>query len=339
MTGNAHFTFNDVGVVALCRIEAPVIVTSEQVDERLAPFYERTGNPPGLLKRLAGVNERRQWEPGFSFAEASAAAGGQAIAEAGIDPGQIGLVVDSSVCKARLEPSTAVTVHNLLGLPSHCLNYDVGNACLGFVNGMHLAGMMIDSGQIDYALIVDGEGTREIYDNTINELNQSGQHRDDFSENFATLTLGSGAAAMVLGKASTNDGSHPLVKGYFRADSSHHELCVGTLEHMRTDARALLDAGCSLVKLSWDQSDFTDWEHMDRYILHQVSRVHTAAVLDVLNIDSDRCPLTFPNYGNIGPAAIPFTLAHTADSLQSGDRVLCMGIGSGLNTGVLELNW
>ncbi len=339
MNQNAHFTFNDVGVVSLCRIEAPEVVTSDEVDERLAPFYERTGNPAGLLKRLAGVVERRQWEPGFTFAEASAAAGRRAIDEAGIDPSRIGLIVDSSVCKARLEPSTAVTVHHLLGLSSHCLNYDVGNACLGFVNGMHLAGLMIDSGQIDYALIVDGEGTREIYDNTINDLNESGMHRDDFAENFASLTLGSGAAAMVLGRASGNDGSHRLVKGYFRADSSYHELCVGTLEHMRTDARALLDAGCSLVKLSWDQSDFLDWEDLDRYILHQVSRVHTSAVLDVLNIDSDRCPLTFPMYGNIGPAAIPFTLAHTAHTLEAGDRVLCMGIGSGLNTGVLEINW
>ncbi|MFN0027088.1 MAG: hypothetical protein ACKV2O_07890 [Acidimicrobiales bacterium] len=47
------------------------------------------------------------------------------------------------------------------------MNYDISNACLGFLNGIHLAGVMIHSGQIDYALIVDAEGTREFYDNTI----------------------------------------------------------------------------------------------------------------------------------------------------------------------------
>jgi 3-oxoacyl-[acyl-carrier-protein] synthase-3 len=50
-------------------------------------------------------------------------------------------------------------------------------------------------------------------------------------------------------------------------------------------------------------------------------------------------PRTFPEFGNIGPAAIPFTLAQTADTLTAGDRVLCMGIGSGLNAAVVELLW
>ena len=45
--------------------------------------------------------------------------------------------------------SSAVTVHDLLGLPSTCINFDIGNACLGFLNGIHLAGSMISSGQID----------------------------------------------------------------------------------------------------------------------------------------------------------------------------------------------
>ena len=339
MAENANFVFDDVGVISLSRVEAPEVVSSADIDERLAPFYSRGGARPGLLERLAGVFERRQWPEGFTFAEASAAAGEEALAQAGIDRSRVGLLIDSSVCRDRLEPSTAVTVHHLLGLSPSCMNYDISNACLGFLNGMHLAGLMIESGQIEYALVVDGEGTREIHGNTITRLNEHGESSEDFSENFASLTLGSGAAAMVLGRHSDNVGSHRLVKGFFRAESRHHELCVGSLENMRTDARALLDAGTDLAKLAWDHADTSLWMDMDRYILHQVSTVHTAAMIDVLGIDADRAPLTFPLYGNIGPAAIPFTLAHHADTLVAGDRVLCMGIGSGLNAGVLELAW
>ena len=69
-------------------------------------------------------------------------------------------------------------MHDALGLPTTCLNFDLSNACLGFVNAMHLAGVMIDSGQIDYALIVDGEGTNQVYDNTINYLNEHGKGLD-----------------------------------------------------------------------------------------------------------------------------------------------------------------
>ncbi len=339
MAENANFEFQDIGVVSLARVEAPEVVTSAHIDLLLEPFFSRGGARPGLLEHMAGVYERRQWPEGFTFAQASAAAGALALARAGVDPSHIGLLIDSSVCRARLEPSTAVTVHHMLGLSPSCMNYDISNACLGFLNGMHLAGLMIESGQIDYALVVDGEGTREIQGNTIERLNEHGQGSEDFSENFASLTLGSGAAAMVLGRQTDNPGSHSVVGGFFRAESRHHELCVGSLEHMSTDARALLDAGTDLAKLAWDHAEKSRWMDMDRYILHQVSTVHTAAMIDVLGIDAEKAPLTFPYYGNIGPAAIPFTLAHTADSLNEGDRVLCLGIGSGLNAGVLELVW
>ena len=51
-------------------------------------------------------------------------------------------------------------------------------------------------------------------------------------------------------------------------------------------------------------------------------------------------PLIVPDLAaTSGPASIPFTLAHEVDSLQAGDRVLFMGIGSGLNTAFIELVW
>ena len=58
-----------------------------------------------------------------------------------------------------------------------------------------------------------------------------------------------------------------------------------------------------------------------------------------LGVDPEKVPLTFPKYGNVGPAAIPITLAGVADDIAPGDRVLCMGIGSGLNTSFAEIVW
>ncbi len=339
MSGNASFTFDDIAMVSLASCEAPEVVTSAAIDERLSPFYEQSGAAPGLLQSLAGVEQRRQWPKGFSFMDAAAAAGRKAIEASGIDPDRIGLMIDTSVCRERLEPSSAVTVHHLLDLPSTCMNYDLSNACLGFLNGIHLAGVMVESGQIDYALVVDGEGTREIHDNTIARLDAPSAGMQDLFENFASLTLGSGSAAALIGRHSENEGSHKVVRGFFRAATEHHELCVGSLEQMRTDTKALLDAGTDLAKIAWDDAEKSDWLDMDVYILHQVSKVHTQAMIDVLGLDADRVPMTFPSFGNIGPAAIPFTLAHVADTLSAGDRVLCLGIGSGLNASALELLW
>ncbi len=341
MTGNANFKYNDVAILSIEAVDAPEIVTSEDIDARLAPFYERTETRPGLLESLAGITQRRQWPEGVSFTDAAAMAGEKAIVAAGIDRSRIGLMVDTSVCRARLEPSSAVSVHDELGLPSTCMNFDLSNACLGFMNGIHLAGSLLENGQLDYVLIVDGEGTREIHENTIARLLDESSTADDLFSNFATLTLGSGAAAMVLGRHSENPGSHRVMGGYFRAATVHQDLCVGSLENMRTDTRGLLEAGTELVKRSWDEIDDNErWRHdMKFYVLHQVSQVHTQAVIDTLGIDSDRVPRTFPDYGNIGPAAVPVTLAALQTSLTPGDGVLLAGIGSGLNSSFIELQW
>ena len=52
-----------------------------------------------------------------------------------------------------------------------------------------------------------------------------------------------------------------------------------------------------------------------------------------------KVPLTFPFLGNVGPASIPITLAREVDSLQTGDKVLLLGIGSGINASGIELIW
>ena len=339
MSGNFQYNFDDVAIVSIVACDAPIVVTSDEIDEKLAPFYERVGTGAGLLEQLAGITERRQWPAGISFIEASALAGEKALATSGIDPARIGFLTNTSVCRDRLEPSSAVTVHDRLGLPSNCINYDISNACLGFINGIHMAGTFIESGQIDYALIVDGEGTREIQQNTIDRLLDESSTLDDLFTNFASLTLGSGSTAAIIGRHSENPGSHRVLRGEFRAASQHHDLCVGSLESMRTDTKALLDAGTELGKLAWDEADKDAWGDMDRYIFHQISRVHAGAMVDILGIDPDRVPMTFPTFGNIGPASVPFTLAKEAPSLTAGDRVLCVGVGSGLNASILELSW
>ena len=205
---------------------------------------------------------------------------------------------------------------------------------------MHLAGTMIENGQIDYALIIDGEDVRQIHNNTIANLNGPDSKVGDLFANFASLTLGGGSAGMVLGRHSENPGSHKMVGGFFRAATSYNHLCVGSLEGMQTDARGLLEACTEVAKRAWDDAGEKDgWYDMSHYVLHQVSEVHTQAVIDTLGIDGDRVPRSFPTYGNVGPAAIPVTLNHVKHELSAGDGVMLLGMGSGINTSVVEIQW
>ncbi len=341
MIGTGIYHASNTSVLAVGALDAPRVVTSGELDERLDATYRRVGLRAGLLERLVGIQERRWWADGFTYADGAAVAGAKALAESGIDAAQIGLLVNTSVSRAHLEPSTAVSVHHALGLAPHCLNFDVANACLGFVNAMQIAAAMIESAQIDYALIVNGEDARPVQETTIARLSGPGVTSAQVIDEFATLTLGSGAAAMVLGRADRHPEGHRVVGGVTRASSEHHELCVGDIERMRTDARGLLVAGLELSAALWeDAAAEFDWAAgMDRYVIHQISQVHTDALCRRLGIDPSRVPRTFPTRGNIGPASVPFTLAREVQELEPGDRVLLMGIGSGLNASCTEIRW
>jgi 3-oxoacyl-[acyl-carrier-protein] synthase-3 len=341
MTGNSVYRSSNTSILSVEAVDAPRVVTSAELDERLKDTYQRVGLRAGVFAQLVGIEERRWWADDVTYAEGAAMAGAKAIAESGIDASQIGLLVNTSVSRAHLEPSTAVSVHHALGLPPHCQNFDVTNACLGFVNGMQIAAAMIESGQIDYALVVNGEDARPIQETTIARLSQPQVTAADVMGEFASLTLGSGAAAMVLGRADRHPEGHRVLGGVTRADTEHHQLCVGDIEMMRTDSKGLLEAGIALSSALWEEAaDEFDWAAgMDRYVIHQVSKVHTSALCGKLGIDETRVPLTFPTYGNIGPASVPYTLAKEAQNLEAGDRVLLMGIGSGLNASITELRW
>lgn len=341
MSGNATHRFTNTSVLTVQTADATEVITSESLDERLSDTYKQVGLRPGLLERLAGIRERRWWPEGFSFADGAATAGAKAIGESGIDPADIGLMINTSVSRQYLEPSTAVSVHHALGLPTTCQNFDLTNACLGFVNGMELAGSMIDSGVVDYVLVVNGEDTRAVQDATIARLSRPQTTAKDVLAQFATLTLGCGAAAMVLGPADRHPEGHRMIAAVSRAGTEHHALCVGDNDMMHTDLKGLLDAGLQLSTDLWaDAEQEFNWSQgMDRYIIHQVSQVHTDALCDRLGIDPALVPRTFPERGNIGPASVPFTLGLEVDKLEDGDRVLLMGIGSGLNASCLEIVW
>jgi len=161
----------------------------------------------------------------------------------------------------------------------------------------------------------------------------------DIFEQFASLTIGSGAAAMVMG--APRDGGHRFVGAVTRAATKHHELCIGDLKTMRTDTAALLESGLELAEQTFSAAIEAGWEwrNCDRYVLHQVSKVHTTKLCELLGIDQQLVPLSYPEFGNIGPAALPYTLATISNELHTDDRVLLMGIGSGLNCSMAELVW
>lgn len=336
--------YSRVAIEGLAHVDAPERVTSLELERSFEQTLTRLGQRPGLVQTLTGVVERRFFPETTQPSDAATEAARRAIADAGIDPQRIGIIVNTSVCKDFIEPSIASTVHGNLGLAPECLNFDVGNACLAFLNGMEVVATLIERGQVDYGLVVDGENSRFAVGATVDRLRAPTATEQDLRDNFATLTLGSGAAAMVLARSDLARKTHRFTGGVQLAASQHNSLCRGQPDRMTTDAGALLTAGVELAEQTWHKAQRElGWseDDLDLVVMHQVGSTHSQTVLGRLGVPRDRAFLTFAEFGNIGPAAIPITLdkARKAGRLDAGDRVALMGIGSGLNCAMMEVRW
>lgn len=322
----------------------PEVVSTEATFDELDPLLQRLKIPPAGVLSASGVEERRFWPRGTTIAEAAARAAVKALEKSGVAASDIGCVVSTSVCKDYIEPSMASLVHGRLGLPSHCLNFDIGNACLAFLNGMSVLADMIDQGRIKAALLVDAESSRQVIESTIERLLDESTTSDDFRDNFAALTLGSGAVAAVLTHSSISQTGHRVVGHVALADTRHSDLCLGHNTKMIVHARPLMEAGVELAKRTWSEAERVFGWHpsnIDLFVCHQVGKRHHEFLFESLDLDPAKAFLTYPFLGNVGPASVPITLALAEERgrLQGGERIALMGIGSGLNCSMMEIRW
>jgi acyl-CoA:acyl-CoA alkyltransferase len=326
------------------------IWTSAAIEEKLKPLYERLRLPEGRLELMTGIRERRHWSRGTKPSDASAAAGRAVLAKSAVAREQIGLFVHAAVCRDMMEPATASFAHRKIGLPPTAQVFDVSNACLGFLNSLALAGAMIDSGQIEAALVVSGENGRGLIEQTLKTLNNGQLDRNAIKPYFANLTIGSGAvAAVVCHRRLVKGRAHRLIGGAARAATEHSELCQGDSHGaealaMQTDSERMLVAGVELARETFaDFSQQTGWDAqtVEHTICHQVGAAHRRKLYETLGLDLAKDFSTFETLGNMGSVSLPATLALALESgrICEGGTVALLGIGSGLNCLMLGLEW
>ena len=345
---------------AVCTLP-PTVVTSAEIEARLKPLYDRIGLPEGRLELMTGIRERRFYDPGTRPGAISAKTAAKAIEVSGIPREAVGALIHGSVCRDQLEPATAAGVHHRLKLADSALVFDVSNACLGLLNGVVLLAQMIELNQIQAGIVVGTETGRSLVEGTIDRLNTDKSiTRKDVKSQFASLTIGSGSAAIVVCHRDLSRTGRKLVGGSALADTSHHELCAGGVSdpdfvevgavsgdlrpQMSTDAEALLEAGISVAARTWIKTrEVLGWtnENVDKTFTHQVGKIHRQRLLDRLALPRERDFPTVEFLGNTGAAALPTALALgiEAGHYRAGEKAALLGIGSGLNCLMLGLDW
>jgi 3-oxoacyl-[acyl-carrier-protein] synthase-3 len=343
--------YNRVYLEAIGYELPPVVVTSQELEERLRPVYQTLRLPQGQLEALTGIVERRWWEPGYPVYQGAVQAARKAMDASNVLPEDIGILIYAAVCREQFEPATACRVAAALGLEPDTV-FDLSNACLGVLNGIIEVANRIELGQVRAGLVVSCETAREINDAMIDQLVRTGS-MESFRTSLATFTGGSGAVAVLVTDGSfSRPARRRLLGGTTHSAPQHHGLCRWGFEGvwsaarqiMLTDSVAILRFGVDLglrtwkaflSRLSWVPSS------IDKVICHQVGTCHRDSVLKTLGISPDKDYSTFPYLGNMGTVSLPLTaaLAEERDFLRPGDRVGLLGIGSGLNCLMLGVEW
>ncbi len=330
------------------------VVTSTDLERRLAPVYERFRLHEGRLELMSGIRERRFWENGTLPSDAASRAGRLALEASAASPDEIDCVLHTSVSRDFLEPATASVVHHNLKLSPSASVYDISNACLGFANGMISLANMIELGQVRKGLIVAAESSRQLVETTIASLLANPKlAKGQLKQAFTSLTIGSGAAALVMAHESVSRSGHRLLGGVVRAATDHNELCRGSADTgfgrhaemlMRTDSETLLVQGCELAAETW--ADFRrtlGWSNadVDHCFTHQVGVAHREKLYETIGLDVAKDFSTLEFLGNVGSVSLPITMAMGVERQPParGARIAMLGIGSGLNCVMLGAKW
>ncbi len=325
------------------------IMTSEEIEERLATLYQRLKLPAGRIELMTGIKERRFWPPGTMPSDLSTQAARNLFEKNIVKPEQIDLLIHASVCRDFLEPSTSSIVHHNLGLRSDMMFFDLSNACLGVMSSIVVAANMIDNGLTKHALVVSGENGGPLLFQTIEHLLKDEDiTRKSIKKYIANLTIGSAAVAYTVSHKDYVNEGHLLLGGVSLVDSSANVLCRGGGDThslmMETDSEELMKSGIALAEKTWEETKRElEWanDDVDCFVGHQVGVAHETLLKQILKLEN--CP-TFTTYqylGNTGASALPVTLNiyDEQKKIPKGSHVGLLGIGSGLNSIMLGVKW
>lgn len=335
--------YENVCMEAVTNLLPEEIITTDEIEQRLAGVYERLRLPFGRLELMTGIQARRLWPRGVLPGEISIRTVRKALAESRIDAARVGALIHGSVCRDYLEPATACGVHHGAGLPESCQIFDVSNACLGILTSMIQAANMIELGQIDAAVVVGTEDSRSLLETTIQQMNtDTTLTRQSIKPLFASLTIGSASAAFVLAHRKISRTGMRLLGANVIANTSFCHLCrsdasVKSGDAMKTDSETLLIQGVDtarrlfpqfLENMGWNSGDIA------HYVCHQVGKAHQKLLYDTLGIDFQKDFSTLSFLGNTGSAALPsaFSIALERGVCRKGEKVALLGIGSGINS-------
>jgi len=270
------------------------------------------------IRRRTGIAARRIARD-ESVADLAAAAAGKALAAAGVDPADIGLVQVATCSAIDRCPSTAAQVAGRLGIPGAAA-FDVNNACAGFTTALATADHAIRAGAAQHALVVGAEKMSDI---------------TDWTDRTTCVLLGDGAGAAVL---SASDAPHvgPVVWGSDPSFGDAVRILGDWHPTFAQDGQTVFRwATTTLAPIARQACARAGIEpaQLGAIVTHQANLRIIEAIARQLDAPGVLVAQDVVESGNTSAASIPIALAKLVarGEIRSGAQVLLLGFGGGLS--------
>jgi 3-oxoacyl-[acyl-carrier-protein] synthase-3 len=318
------------------------VLTSDALEALVAERSPRLRFRRGIIEGMTGIRARRIADDDVQCSDLAAAAARRALAKADLDPLDVDVLIFAAASQDLVEPATAHIVQDKLG--TSCPVFDVKNACNSFLNGVQLAESLILSGAYETVLVASGEICSRA-------INWNVKNADEFRRYFPAYTMGDAGAACVVARS---DSPRGIFFRAFAARSEHWQLatvrCGGSMHprgeeftYLQGDGpglrQAFLDNGpCIFQRMLKDAG----MQHQDfsRIFVHQVTVPYHRGLLESIGVAADKVESTVEEFGNLASASIPVSFCHAEarGAIGPGDRVLWIGMASGISIGVFMMD-
>lgn len=292
------------------------------------------------ISSRTGIKERRLVKE-ETTASMSSEAAKRALADAGIRPEEIDLIIVGTLTGDYVTPSTACEVQAAIGAVN-AVAFDINAACSGFLYGMNTAYAYMKSGICKTALVIGAETLSKIM---------------DWNDRSTCVLFGDGAGAAVL--ALSEDESNTGILAFEQgADGARGMVLAGRdrknnnplvknptdLEYVHMDGQEVYKFAVTTVPESIHrvlEKAGLKPEDIQYFLLHQANIRIIQSVSKRLHVPMDKFPISLDHCGNISAASVPILLdeVNKKGMLQKGDKIVMSGFGGGLTWGTCVVEW
>ncbi len=290
------------------------------------PIAERLGVDDAWIVRRTGIRSRRRAAAGERLSDIATFAARKALADAGVEPIDVDLVLVATMSQDELTPNAAPLVAHALGA-ERAGAVDVGAACTGWLSGLALGAGQVEAGRAERVLLIGAEILTRL---------------TDYDDRKTAPLFGDGAGAIVIGP----EGDGRIGPIALAADGALAETIMATHAErlIRMDGH---DTFQNAVKRLSEATVATlaraglELDDVDLFVYHQANGRILRAVGERLDLPPAKVADYIGELGNTSAASIPLALGLLREDgrLRPGHRVLVAAIGAGFTWGAGILEW